>query len=94
MRPFHDLRHTAITNAAAAGVQATELMAWAGHSDFATTKRYIDLAGETFRNVSKRLSERVWGETGKTSGTKTAIRRLTWRQKPPLCTAKGSRVIN
>jgi integrase len=67
LRPFHDVRHTAITNAAAAGVQATELMAWAGHSDFATTKRYIDLAGETFRNVSKRLSERVWGETGTNS---------------------------
>jgi hypothetical protein len=49
VRPFHDGRHTSITNAAAAGVSPAALMARAGHSDFATTQLYIDLAGETFR---------------------------------------------
>ena len=46
MRPFHDGRHTSITNAAAAGVSPAALMARAGHADLATTQLYIDLAGE------------------------------------------------
>ena len=46
MRPFHDGRHTSITNAAAAGLSPAALMARAGHSDFKTTQGYIDLAGE------------------------------------------------
>jgi hypothetical protein len=33
MRPFHDGRHTSITNAAAAGTPPAALMARAGHSD-------------------------------------------------------------
>lgn len=48
MREFHDWRHTGITNAAAAGMQPIKIMAMAGHSDFKTTKRYIDLAGVVF----------------------------------------------
>ncbi len=46
MRPFYDARHTAITNAAAAGTPPEALMAWAGHPDCATTPIYIDLSGE------------------------------------------------
>ena len=34
MRPFHDGRHTSITNSAAAGLSPAALMARAGHSDF------------------------------------------------------------
>jgi integrase len=49
MRPFHDGRHSSITNAAAAGRPPAALMARAGHADFATTQLYIDLTGETFR---------------------------------------------
>ena len=49
VRPFHDGRHTAITNAAAAAVDPHALMTRSGHSDFATTRLYINLAGETFR---------------------------------------------
>jgi integrase len=45
MRPFHDGRHTSITNSAAAGLSPAALMARAGHSDFKTTQAYIDLAG-------------------------------------------------
>jgi len=55
MRPFHDGRHTSITNAAAAGVAPAALMARAGHSDFKTTQGYIDLAGETFREEAELL---------------------------------------
>src|SRR5207247_1903523 len=45
MRPFHDGRHSAITNGAAAAVNPYALMKRAGHSDFKTTQAYIDLAG-------------------------------------------------
>jgi integrase len=38
VRPFHDLRHSSITNAAAAaGTSPAALMARTGHSDFMTT---------------------------------------------------------
>ncbi len=64
MRPFHDARHTSITNAAAAGLSPAALMARAGHSDFSTTQLYIDLSGEAFRDEAQRLEDRLWGETG------------------------------
>jgi integrase len=61
MRPFHDGRHTSITNSAAAGVSPAALMARAGHSDFKTTQGYIDLAGETFRAEAELLEQRLFG---------------------------------
>jgi integrase len=64
VRPFHDLRHTSITNAAAAGTSPAALMARAGHSDFKTTQAYIDLAGETF---GRRLSGSNGGCGARTS---------------------------
>lgn len=64
VRPFHDARHSSITNAAAAGTPPAALMARAGHSDFKTTQGYIDLAGETFRDEAERLERRLWGGTG------------------------------
>ncbi len=62
MRPFHDGRHTSITNSAAAGVSPAALMARAGHSDFKTTQGYIDLAGEAFRDEAELLEERLLGQ--------------------------------
>ena len=62
-RPFHDGRHTSITNSAAAGASPAALMARAGHSDFKTTQVYIDLAGETFREEAERLEERIFTGT-------------------------------
>jgi integrase len=64
VRPFHDLRHTSITNSAAAGFSPAALMARAGHSDFKTTQGYIDLAGERFREEAELLEERVFGSVG------------------------------
>ncbi len=64
MRPLHDGRHAAITNAAAAGTSPAALMARAGHSDLATTQRYIDLAAEVFRDEAALLERRLWGESG------------------------------
>jgi integrase len=63
VRPFHDGRHSSLTNAAAAGTSPAALMARAGHSDFKTTQGYIDLAGETFRADAERLEERLRGVT-------------------------------
>jgi integrase len=68
VRPFHDGRHTAITNDAAAGVSPAALMARAGHSDFKTTQGYIDLAGETFREEAKLAGARLFGAVGQKSG--------------------------
>jgi hypothetical protein len=47
MRPCHGLRHSSITNGAAAVISPEALMQRAGHSDYAT-RRYVDLAGERF----------------------------------------------
>ena len=62
VRPFHNGRHTSITNAAAAGMSAPALMARAGHGDFKTTQGYIDLAGETFREEEALLEARLFGQ--------------------------------
>ena len=61
MRPFHDGRHSSITNSAAAGVSPAALVARAGHSDFKTTQAYIDLAGETFRAEAELAEQRLFG---------------------------------
>jgi hypothetical protein len=39
-------------------------MARAGHSAYGTTRRYVDLAGERFREEVDRLERRLWGESG------------------------------
>jgi integrase len=61
MRPFHDARHSSITNAAAAGTRPEALMARSGHSDIATTQLYVDLSGERFREEADRLERRLFG---------------------------------
>ena len=38
IRPSHELRHSSITNAAAAGTSPEALMSRAGHSSYATTR--------------------------------------------------------
>jgi site-specific recombinase XerD len=68
MRPFHDGRHTSITNSTAAGLSPAALMARAGHSDFKTTQGYIDLAGERFREEAESVEERVFADVGKGKG--------------------------
>jgi len=61
VRPFHDGRHTSITNAAAAGVAPGALQARAGHADLGTTQRYIDLAGVLFREEAEVAEARMFG---------------------------------
>lgn len=68
VRPFHDGRHSSITNAARAGRSEIALMVLAGHSDFRTTRRYLHLAGEMFRGEAKRASVTLWGAGGTSQG--------------------------
>jgi integrase len=62
VRAFHGLRHTAITNDAAAGSSAIAVMTKAGHSDMKTTKNYLHLAGVVFRDEAEALERRLLGE--------------------------------
>jgi integrase len=59
LRPFHDLRHAALTNAAAAGASPIGLMTSAGHSDMGTTKKYLHMAGVVFRDEAEALERRL-----------------------------------
>lgn len=61
VRAFHDLRHTAITNDAAAGADALAVMTKAGHADMRTTRTYLHLAGVVFREEARRLEARLLG---------------------------------
>lgn len=63
VRPYHDLRHTAITNDAAGGASPIAVMTKAGHSDMRTTKTYLHLAGVVFRDEAKALEDRLLGGT-------------------------------
>lgn len=72
IRPSHDLRHSSITNAAASGTPPEALMSRAGHSSYATTRRYIDLAGERFRDEADRLEDRLWGGAVEKTGRKSS----------------------
>jgi integrase len=62
VRPFHDLRHTALTNEAASGSGPVALMTKAGHSDMKTTRIYLHLAGTVFREEADALERRMLGE--------------------------------
>jgi hypothetical protein len=63
MREYHDWRHTGITNAAAAGMEPMTIMQMAGHADFKTTQKYIDLAKVVFSGEVAKLG--TWyGSTG------------------------------
>jgi integrase len=72
IRAFHDLRHTAITNDAAAGSSAIAVMTKAGHSDMKTTKHYLHLAGVVFRDEAEALERRLLGEVSTAVSTDLA----------------------
>ena len=69
VRPFHDARHGALTNLAAAGVSLPAIMGIAGHRSPSTTKQYVHLAGVVFRDEAAALEQRMLGVQD--SGTNT-----------------------
>ncbi|MBA3735128.1 MAG: tyrosine-type recombinase/integrase [Actinobacteria bacterium] len=60
-RPFHGLRRTSLTNAAAAGVHSSALQTRAGHSSYAMTQEYVSLADQTFADETAKAGARMWG---------------------------------
>jgi integrase len=60
-RPWHDLRHTALTHEAAAGNPQAYVQLKAGHSQGAITERYIHAAQVLLPGAAARGEERVLG---------------------------------
>jgi len=61
-RPFHDLRHTSLTHAAAAGNPQIYVQARAGHSQGSITERYMHAAQILFPGAAERSEARMFGE--------------------------------
>jgi integrase len=61
-RPFHDLRHTSLTHAAAAGNPQIYVQARAGHSQGSITERYMHAAQVLFPGAAERSETRMFGE--------------------------------
>ena len=59
-RPFHDLRHTALTHEAAAGNPMSYIQLKAGHSQSAITERYIHAAQVLYPGAAERGEERMF----------------------------------
>jgi integrase len=62
-RPFHDLRHTALTHEAAAGNPMAYIQLKAGHSQGQITERYIHAAQVRFPGAAKRGEARLFAAT-------------------------------
>ena len=63
-RPFHDLRHTSLTHAAAAGNPQIYVQARAGHSQGAITERYMHAAQVLFPGAAEKSETRMFGASG------------------------------
>lgn len=61
-RPFHDLRHTSLTHAAAAGNPQIYVQARAGHSQGSITERYMHAAQVLFPGAAERSEARMFGK--------------------------------
>lgn len=60
-RPWHDLRHTALTHEAAAGNPAVYVQLKAGHSQGSITERYIHAAQVLFPGAAEKGEARTFG---------------------------------
>ena len=60
IRPWHDLRHTALTHDAAAGNPAVYVQARAGHAQATMTERYVHAAQVAFPGAAERAEERLF----------------------------------
>ena len=63
-RPWHDLRHTALTHEAAAGNPHAYVQAKAGHSQSTITDRYIHAAQVLFPGAAEKAEARMFGPAG------------------------------
>jgi integrase len=60
-RPWHDLRHTALTHEAAVGNPQAYVQLKAGHSQGSITERYIHAAQVLFPGAAAKAEERMFG---------------------------------
>ena len=60
-RPWHGLRHTALTQTAAAGVPPMFVQAKAGHAQGSTTERYLHAARTSYPDAAELAEARVFG---------------------------------
>ena len=60
-RPWHGLRHTALTETAAAGVPAMFVQARAGHAQGSTTERYLHAAKTSYPDAAELAEARLFG---------------------------------
>jgi integrase len=67
-RPWHDLRHTALTHEAAAGNPHAYVQLKAGHSQGSITERYIHAAQVLFPGAAERGEARIFGATHTAEG--------------------------
>ena len=68
-RPFHDLRHTSLTHAAAAGNPQIYVQARAGHSQGSITERYMHAAQILFPGAAEKSEARMFGPQADESAT-------------------------
>jgi integrase len=59
-RPWHGLRHTALTETAAAGVPSMFVQAKAGHAQGSTTERYLHAARTSYPDAAELAEARVF----------------------------------
>src|SRR5262249_60391995 len=60
IRPWHDLRHTALTHDAASGNPAVYVQARAWHAQATMTERYVHAAQVAFPGAAERAEERLF----------------------------------
>jgi integrase len=58
-RPWHGLRHTALTQTAAAGVPGMFVQAKAGHAQGSTTERYLHAAKTSYPDAAQLAEARL-----------------------------------
>ena len=83
VRPFHDGRHSSLTNAARLGQEQMPLMTLAGHGEFRTTQRYLHLAGQMFRDEGERMTPAFYGQEVPKGGTNLADQEMVEHEKAP-----------
>jgi integrase len=59
-RPWHGLRHTALTETAASGVPSMLVQAKAGHAQAATTERYLHANKTNYPNTAELAEARMF----------------------------------
>lgn len=60
LRPWHDLRHTALTHDAAAGNPSVYVQARAGHAQATMTERYVHAAQVAFPGAAEKTEARLF----------------------------------